>query len=85
MLSNIGSLVPRLSGTRVTTSISRSGAEEPGNEATTLAYVYTAACAIHVTIFSTGGKFRLVSNFTELHTLTLAIPVLMCSWFASIG
>ena len=23
-------------------------------------------------IFSTGGKFRLVSNFTELHTLTLA-------------
>ena len=31
-----------------------------------------AACTVHVTIFSTGGKFRLVSNFTELHTLTLA-------------
>ena len=51
----------------------------------TLAYVYAAACAIHVTIFSTGGKFRLAANFTELHTLTLAIPVLMCFWFASIG
>ena len=50
----------------------------------TLAYVYAAASAIHVTIFSTGGKIRLVSNLTELHTLTLAIPVLMCSWFTSI-
>ena len=39
---------------------------------TTMASVYAAACAIHVTIFSTGGKFRLVSNFIELHTLTLA-------------
>ena len=27
---------------------------------------------LHVTIFSTGGKFRSVSNFAELHTLTLA-------------
>ena len=34
-------------------------------------YVY-AACPVRVTIFSTGGKFRPVSNFTELHTLTLA-------------
>ena len=31
-----------------------------------------AACAVHVTICSTCGKFRLVSNFMELHTLTLA-------------
>ena len=31
-----------------------------------------AACAGRVTIFSTGGKFRPVSNFTELHALTLA-------------
>ena len=38
----------------------------------TLVYAYAAACAIHVSIFSTGSKFRLVSNFTELHTLTLA-------------
>ena len=29
-------------------------------------------CAGRVTIFSTGGKFRPVSNFTYLHTLTLA-------------
>ena len=41
----------------------------------------THSCAVRVTIviFSTGGKFRLVSNFMELHTLTLAI-VLMCFW-----
>ena len=25
---------------------------------------------MHVTTFSTGDKFRLVSNFTQLHTLT---------------
>ena len=31
-----------------------------------------AACRVHVTIFSTGGKFQPVSNFTELHALTLA-------------
>ena len=37
----------------------------------TMAYVYTA-CAVHVTIFSTSRKFQLVSNFTELHALTLA-------------
>ena len=36
-----------------------------------LAYVY-AACIVCVTIFSTSGKFRLVSNFTELDTLTQA-------------
>ena len=31
-----------------------------------------AACAVRVSIFSTGGKFRPVSNFTKLHVLTLA-------------
>ena len=36
-----------------------------------MAYVYTA-CAVHVIVFSTGSKFRPVSNFTELLTLTLA-------------
>ena len=36
-----------------------------------MAYVY-ATCVVRVTIFSTGGKFRPVSNFTELHTLTQA-------------
>ena len=30
----------------------------------------TSSCAIHVTIFNTGGKFQLVSNFMELHTQT---------------
>ena len=30
------------------------------------------SCAVHVTIFSTHGKFQPVSNFTELHALTLA-------------
>ena len=32
----------------------------------------TCSFAVCVIIFSTGGKFRPVSNFTELHTLTLA-------------
>ena len=32
----------------------------------------TYVCAVSVTSFSTGTKFRLVSNFTELHALTLA-------------
>ena len=36
----------------------------------TMAYV-NAVCAEHVTLFSTGSKFRLVSNFTELHAITL--------------
>ena len=36
----------------------------------TMADVYTA-CAVCVTIFSTGSKFQLVSNFKELHALTL--------------
>ena len=36
-----------------------------------MAYVYTAG-AVHVTIFSIGSKFFLVSNFMELHTPTLA-------------
>ena len=37
-----------------------------------MVYVYTA-CAARVTIFSTGGKFHPVSNFTELHALTQAV------------
>ena len=36
-----------------------------------MAYVYVA-CAVYVTIFSTGSNFSPVSKFTELHTLTLA-------------
>ena len=34
----------------------------------TMAYI--CVHAVRVTIFSTGSKFRLVSNFTELHVLT---------------
>ena len=30
------------------------------------------SCAIKVTIYSAGGKFRQVSKFTELHTLMQA-------------
>ena len=40
-----------------------------------MAYVYVHTCMQHVqynVCFSTGGKFRPVSNFTELHALTLA-------------
>ena len=37
----------------------------------TTAYVYPV-CAVRVTIFSTGAKFRPVSNFMELHALTQA-------------
>ena len=40
-----------------------------------MVYVY-ATCAVRVTIFSTGSKFRPVSNFTELYTLTLAAQFL---------
>jgi len=39
---------------------------------TKIAYLY-AACAVHVTIFSTGGKFHPVLNFTQLHALTQVI------------
>ena len=39
-----------------------------------MAFVYTA-CTVCVTIFSTGSKFRPVSNFTELQLL-LQLPVL---------
>ena len=46
--------------------------EQPVTSLATMAYVY-AACAVRVTIFSTGGKFQPVSNCTELHTLTLAL------------
>ena len=47
-------------------------------------YVYPA-CAVHVTTFSTGDNFRPVSNFTELHTLTLAAcsyVLLVCYYMA---
>ena len=37
----------------------------------TMPYVYTAS-QVCVIIFSTGGKFQLLSNFTELHNLTPA-------------
>ena len=36
-----------------------------------MGYVY-AAYAVRVTIIRTGGKFRLLSNCTELHALTQA-------------
>ena len=37
-----------------------------------MAYVYmcTHSCVVRVTAFRTGRKFRPVSNFMELHTLT---------------
>ena len=31
-----------------------------------------AACAVHVTVFSAAGEVRPVTNFMELHALTLA-------------
>ena len=45
--------------------------EQPVTCLATTAYAY-AACTVCVTIVDTGGKFRPVSNFTELHALTLA-------------
>ena len=36
-----------------------------------MAYVY-ATCTGHVTIFSTGGKFQLVCNFTVLYAIIQA-------------
>ena len=44
----------------------------------TKVYVHVQLC-IHVTIFSTHDKFRPVSNFTELHTLTPATHSYICS------
>ena len=35
-----------------------------------MVYVYTT-CTVRVTIFSTGSKLQLVSNFTELYALAL--------------
>jgi len=35
---------------------------------------------VHVTIFSTGGKFWLVSNFTKLHALILATCSLLARY-----
>ena len=37
-----------------------------------MAYVYAAYVCIHVTIFSTGDKVRLVSTFMKLHALMKA-------------
>ena len=34
--------------------------------------MFMCSCAVHVTIYSAGGKFQPVSNFTELHALTQA-------------
>ena len=51
-------------------SLKRTKIEQPVTCLATTVYVYVA-CAVRVTIFSTGGKVGLVSNFTELHTLTL--------------
>ena len=52
----------------------------------TTAYVYVAR-AVHVTIFSIGGKFRLGPNFTELYTLAittcsymLLVIFVVCMW-----
>jgi len=39
---------------------------------TCLATMVYMACAAHVTIFSTGGKFRPCFKFMELHNLTQA-------------
>ena len=44
-----------------------------------MAYVYVAY-AVHVTIFSTGGKFHLVSNYRELHVLRLATCSYVLVW-----
>ena len=33
--------------------------------------IFYAVCAVHVTIFSTGGKFHPVAIFMWLHALTL--------------
>ena len=33
-----------------------------------MAYLRTCSCTVHVTIFSTGSKFRPISNFTELRS-----------------
>ena len=41
-----------------------------------MAYFY-AACAVRVTIFSTGGKFCPISNFTELHALESQVALLL--------
>ena len=41
-----------------------------------MAFVYIA-CTVHVTIFSTGGKFRPVSNCTELQALAQATALVL--------
>ena len=47
-----------------------------------MAYVY-AACAVCVTIFSTGGKFQLVSNSMECLTLAVRSYVLLVVMIAT--
>ena len=50
----------------------------------TMTYVY-AAGAVCVTIFSAGGKFLPVSNFTESHILTQAtVFVRSCMYLHSL-
>ena len=39
----------------------------------------THSCTVHVTIFSTGSKFGQISNFKELHALTLAACSYICA------
>ena len=46
--------------------------EHPVTCLATMAYVYTQLRSTCYYFFSTGSKFWLVSNFTELHALTLA-------------
>ena len=41
---------------------------------------FYAACAVRVTIFSAGGKFR-PDRFLRSYTLLLWSPVLMHSWY----
>jgi len=52
----------------------------PGHVLSNNAYIY-AACAVRVTINSAGSKFRLVSNFTELHVYML---LLRCSFLCAL-
>ena len=39
--------------------------------------VYMRSCRVRVTNFSVGGKFHLLSNFTEIHAPTLALYALL--------
>ena len=50
--------------------------EPPGMYLATMAYVY-AACTVCVTIFHTGGKVQLVSNFTDPSYTLLLRPLFL--------